>query len=425
MKFRHILLAIAVLMAFLFIGTAFYLNEGLLAAPFTLPFGYHITMDHVLIFVFLAGILITFLMYRSIRLGENLTWSSSRHFVKALNHLYADRYEEALSEIQRAYRKSGTNYDILMTMGVIFKRLNQGEAAMDCFRRAFQKKPTVQAFLKILDTLATDEESELAPDVLTRLVQKLSRESRPAAYRALLDHLKRIGEWEMAFRTYRKGRKEDDARFPASEGAELRYELGKKDSLRMMKDLVADFPDFAPAYVRYAELLKEAGREEEMLDVLKRGFSNTRIVIFLQMIEDYLLTAGTPERAVEELGQIMLNENHHLLARFYLGKLYYRLEMLEKAREIFENLEGEVEYIPALPHYLARIYYRQGDMRTAFRFMEELVERSNVLAFRFSCDSCHELMDEWSERCPMCRTINSVRMIYEELKSDTAPIFML
>ncbi len=426
MKLRHILLALAVILAFLFIGTAFYLNEELLATSFKLPFGLSVLMDDVLIFVFLAGILITFLMYRSIRLGENLTWSSNRNFIKALNHLYADRYDEALSEIQRAYRKSGTNYDILMTMGVIFKRLSQGEPAMDCFRRAFQKKPTIQAFLKILETLGPENETDLTSETLTKLVQKLPRESRPAAYRALLDYLKRIGEWEVAFRTYRKGRKEDNTRFPSSEGAELRYELGRKNaSLRMMKELIADFPGFAPAYVRCAELLQAEGREEEMLDLLKRGFSNTRIVIFLQMIEDHLLTVGTPERAVEELGQIMLNENHHLLARFYLGKLYYRLEMLEKAREIFENLEGEVEYIPALPHYLARIYFRKGDMRTAFQYMEELVERSNVLSFRFSCDNCHELMDEWSERCPMCRTINSVRMIYEELKSDSAAIFML
>ncbi|RMF10141.1 MAG: hypothetical protein D6762_02185, partial [Candidatus Neomarinimicrobiota bacterium] len=151
----------------------------------------------------------------------------------------------------------------------------------------------------------------------------------------------------------------------------------------------------------------------------------THLVVFLERIESHLLAAEDPERAVEELGQIVLNENHHLLARFYLGKLYYRLEMLDKAREIFENLQGEVAYIPALPHFLARIYYRKGDTATAFRYMEELVDRADVLTFRFHCDQCHVPLDAWSERCPTCHTINSVRMIYEELHADAAPIFML
>ena len=425
MKYRHMLLLFLVAVSLVFIGSAFYLNQGLLAGDFRLPFGVSISVEHLLLLVFGAGVVISFLLYRSVRLDNNLTWSSSRLFVRALNHLYADRFEDALADIEAAYRKSGSNYDVLMTMGVIYKRLGRAEESLESFRSAFARKPTVQAFLKITDLLK-ERAMEVEPESLARLVTKLPRESRTTAYRALLTYLKRTGEWTLAFKTYRKARKEDASRFPESEGAELRYELGKlRGSKRIMKDLIDDFPSFAPAYARYAELLRESGNLEEMLRVLKDGFSQTRIVIFLQLIEDHLLTSDNPERAVEELGQIVLNENHHVLARFYLGKLYYRLEMLDKAREIFENLEGEVEYIPALPHYLARIYFRKGNVQTAFRYMEELVERTHVLSFRFNCDHCHDLLDEWSERCPKCGTINSVRMIYEELKSDTAPIFML
>ena len=425
MKYRHMILLTIVAGALVFIGSAFYLNQSLLIRDFALPFQMAISVQKMLVLVFVAGILVSFLLYRSVRLDNNLTWSSSRSFIRALNHLYADRFEEALAEIESASRKSRNNYDILMTMGVIYKRLDRPVESLDCFRKAFNQKPTVQAFLKIIDLL-DGQGPEADPEALSKLVQKLSRASRPAAYRALLTHLKRTGHWVLAFKTYRKARKEDLSRFPESEGAELRYELGKlRGSRKIMKDLIGDFPTFAPAYATYADLLKESGDAEEMLRILKDGFRHTRIVIFLQMIEDHLLIAENPERAVEELGQIMLNENHHVLARFYLGKLYYRLEMLDKAREIFENLEGEVEYIPALPHYLARIYFRKGNVQTAFRYLEELVERTHVLSFRFHCDQCHELLDTWTERCPKCRTINSVRMIYEELKSDTAPIFML
>ncbi|PJB78012.1 MAG: hypothetical protein CO090_07625 [Acidobacteria bacterium CG_4_9_14_3_um_filter_49_7] len=425
MKFRTIVLISLIVLILIFISAAIYMNEELLKTSFQLPAGLELDLDRVLILIFFAGTLGAFLMYRSIRLATNLTWRSSRHFILALNHLYANSYEEAFEEIQKAYRKSENNYDILMTMGVIHKRLGQFEDAAIAFRKAFHKKATVQAFLKLLDVLP---ESNLESDhrELLKLVQKIRKESRTTAYRALLNYLEQSGDWVRAVKVYWKGRKEDSETFPEMEGAEIRYELGKtRESEHILKELISDFPDFAPAYVRYGQLLRKKGKIKEMLEVMRQGFSRTHIVVFLKMIEDALLEQGNPEAAVEELGHVVLNENHHVLARFYLGKLYYRLEMLEKAREIFENIEGEVAYIPALTYYLARIYHRKGEHHTAVHYLEQLVEQAHLLEFRFHCNKCETPLNEWTERCPQCGCINSVQMIFEELKSDSTPIFML
>lgn len=425
MKFRTIVLILLVVLILIFISAAVYMNQELLKTSFQLPAGLELDLDRVLILIFFAGTLGAFLMYRSIRLGTNLTWRSSRYFIHALNHLYANRYQEAFQEIQKAYNKSGNNYDILMTMGVIHKRLEQFEDAAAAFKKAFHRKTTVQAFLKLLDVLL---ETGLEWDhrELLKMAQKIRKEPRSTAYRALLNYLKQSGDWIRAVKVYWKGRKEDSEQFPEMEGAEIRYELGKtRESEHILKELISDFPDFTPAYVRYGQLLRKKGKIKEMLEVMKQGFSRTHIVIFLKMIEDALLEQGNPEAAVEELGQVVLNENHHVLARFHLGKLYYRLEMLEKAREIFENLEGEVAYIPTLTYYLARIYHRKGEHDTAVHYLDQLVEQAHLLDFRFHCNNCEAQLNEWVERCPQCGCINSVRMIFEELKSDSAPIFML
>ncbi len=425
MKFRTIALISLTVLILIFISAAVYMNHELLQTSFHLPAGLEVDLDRILILVFLAGVVGMFLMYRSIRLGSNLTWRTSRHFVHALNHLYADRYPEAMEEIEKAHEKSANNYDILMTMGVIYKRLEQYEDAATAFRKAFSRKTTVQAFLKLLDVLP---HTEVEPDSreLLKLAQKIRKESRTTAYRALLNYLKQTGDWIRAVKVYWKGRKEDRTLFPENEGAEIRYELGKtRESEHILKELIADFPDFTPAYVRYGELLRKKGKTKEMLAVMKQGFSRTHIVVFLQMIEDTLLELGDPEKAVEELGQIVLNENHHVLARFYLGKLYYRLEMLEKAREIFEQLEGEVAYIPALTYYLARIYHRKGEYHTAIHYLEQMVQHAHLLDFHFHCSQCNTPLNTWAERCPQCGSINSVQMIFEELKSDATPIFML
>ncbi len=425
MKIRTIALISLIVLILIFISAAVYMNHELLKTSFHLPAGLEVDLDRVLILVFFAGTLGAFLMYRSVRPAANLTWRSSHHFIRALNHLYADQYEDAFEDIEKAYSKSGNNYDILMTMGVIHKRLGHFEDSVTVFRKAFSRKATVQAFLKLLDVLP---EANLEWDhrELLKLAQKIRKESRITAYRALLTYLKQSGDWVRAIKVYWKGRKEDSEHFPENEGAEIRYELGKaRESEHILKELIADFPDFTPAYVRYGQLLYKKGKISEMLTVMKQGFSRNHIVVFLQMIEDVLLEQGNPETAVEELGQIVLNENHHVLARFYLGKLYYRLEMLEKAREIFESLEGEVAYIPALTYYLARIYHRKGDYHTAVHYLEQLVGQAHLLDFHFYCSQCGTQMNEWAERCPKCGCINSVRMIFEELKSDSTPIFML
>ncbi|NOZ13813.1 MAG: tetratricopeptide repeat protein [Acidobacteria bacterium] len=425
MKFRTIVLFLLVVLILIFISAAIYMNHDLLKTSFHLPAGLEVDLDRILILVFFAGTLGAFLMYRSIRLDSNLTWRTSRHFVRALNHLYADRYPEALEEIEKAGKKSANNYDILMTMGVIYKRLERYEDAAAAFRKAFARKTTVQAFLKLLDVLP-DSDSKPDGRELLKLAQKIRKESRITAYRALLDYLKKSEDWVRAVKVYWKGRKEDQKQFPESEGAEIRYELGKtRESEHILKELIEDFPDFTPAYVRYGELLRQKGKIKEMLAVMKQGFSRTHIVVFLQMIEDALLEQEDPEAAVEVLGQIVLNENHHVLARFYLGKLYYRLEMLEKAREIFEQLEGEVVYIPALTYYLARIYHRKGEYHTAIHYLEQMVRHAQLLDFHFHCSRCNTPLDKWTERCPQCGSINSVRMIFEELKPDSNPIFML
>ena len=425
MKFRTIALVSLIVLILIFISAAVYMNHDLLKMSFHLPAGLEVDLDRVLILVFFAGTLGAFLMYRSIRLNTNLTWRTSRYFIQALNHLYADQFEDALEDIEKAYSKSEKNYDILMTMGVIYKRLGRFEDAAAAFRKAFSRKTTVQAFLKLLDVLPA---CELGWDhrELIKLAHKIRKESRATAFRALLDYLKESGDWVRSVKVYWKGRKENPELFPENEGAEIRYELGKtRESEHILKELIADFPEFTPAYVRYGQLLRKKGKIPEMLAVMKHGFSRTHIVVFLQMIEDVLLEQGNPEAAVEELGQIVLNENHHILARFYLGKLYYRLEMLEKAREIFEQLEGEVAYIPALTFYLARIYHRKGEHHAAIHYLEQLVEHAQLLDFRFHCSKCGSPLNQWAERCPQCGCINSVRMIFEELKSDSTPIFML
>jgi len=426
MRKKHIVYSLLILALLIIVILSLSDNSELVKAEYKVIGDFlSIPLDILFLIVFVSGGLGSFFIYRAVRLDKNLTWSSSKHFTKALNSLYSDKYEKALEEIKIALSKSPKNYDLLMTAGVIYKRLKDYENSYNHFLMAFQKKPTVQAVFKIVSLLDSNELQKDDKEIFGYF-KKLTKEDRIPAYKSFAKYLKKKRSWELAFDVVKKANGIDETAFSTKELAEIKYELGKKNSSeKIMKEIVKSYPEFAPGLISYANILKKNGKINEMIEVLKQGFSNTKLVVFLQKLEDHFLEIEMPEKAVEVLGEIVLNENHNVLARYYLGKLYYRLEMLNKAKEIFLNLEGEIEYIPGLYFHLAKVFYRQGDYETSYSYMKELVHRSDILKFKFSCEVCGTFTDEWTERCSSCHAIGSIRMRYEELKSEEVPFFML
>ncbi len=424
MKNRDLILFVLFLILISFVGFIYYENIDLMKQDFTVFKHFVFKLQTILLVIFILGGFITFTIYRSFRLSSNLSWRANRYFVRALNNLYSSRYDEAKDDILKALEIAPKNYDLLMTAGVIEKRLGNYQSSYELFLTAFKRKPTIQAFQKMINVIK-DGNLKVDNEELYYLSKEIPKSDRGYGRKLLLDYYKEKKEWEWAYRVFNRGKKYRPDLYNDRLKVEIEYEIAKKEKAKKkLKQIIKEFPDFAPAYMFYARLLKEDGRFDEMVDVLKNGFYKTRIVEFLQMIEDYFLEKGDPEGAIENLNEIVLNENYDVLAQFFLGKLYYRLELLEKAREIFENIKGEVRYIPGLYYYLADIYRKRKDFDTAFSYLKQLATEQHLDKFRFKCKECGWEMEKWSERCPKCGEINSVRIMFEAYTSDSS-IFML
>ena len=424
MKNRDLFLLVLFAVLIFIVAFLYYENIDLMKQDFTVFKHFVFKLEKVLLIIFIAGGILTFAIYRSFRLSSNLSWRANRHFVRALNNLYSSRYEEAKEDILKALDIAPKNYDLLMTAGVIEKRLKNYDTAYELFLNAFKRKPTIQAFQKMIDVIKAGRLS-VDSEELYYLSKEIPKPDRGFGRKLLLDYFKEKKEWEWAYRVFNRGRKYRPDIYTDKLRVEIEYEIAKKEkSKKKLREIIKEFPDFAPAYMFYAQLLKEEGKFDEMVEVLKNGFYKTHIVEFLQMIEDYFLEKSDPEGAVEALNEVVLNENYNVLAQFFLGKLYYRLELLEKAREIFENIKGEVRYIPGLYYYLADIYRKRKDFDTAFSYLKQLAKEQHLDKFRFKCESCGWEMEKWSERCPKCGEINSVRIMFEAYTSDSS-VFVL
>ena len=67
--------------------------------------------------------------------------------------------------------------------------------------------------------------------------------------------------------------------------------------------------------------------------------NKSQIDRFLQRIEAHFIELGEPVAAIECLRGVIAESDNDLLPRFFLGRLYYRLEMHEEALKVLDGSE--------------------------------------------------------------------------------------
>jgi lipopolysaccharide biosynthesis regulator YciM len=117
------------------------------------------------------------------------------------------------------------------------------------------------------------------------------------------------------------------------------------------------------------------------------------------------------------------------LSRFYLGKLYFRLEMLDDAHSVLSSLEGRASYAPSLHYLLGRIHERRNNPGNACVEYRKVIKEMDLVQLEYRCRACDETIMEWTARCPSCERWNTVEVNFreeislEELGLAPAPIY--
>jgi tetratricopeptide (TPR) repeat protein len=165
------------------------------------------------------------------------------------------------------------------------------------------------------------------------------------------------------------------------------------------------------------------------VEAWEEGYQATGHPIFLTTIEDHFLKEEQPRKAIEALKGAVWRSKKDVLPRFFLGKLYFRLEMLDEALGEFSRLKNRVAYFPALHYHLAKILERHGNYREAIRELEILLVQAEALKVEYVCTTCSKRFPSWSERCERCGEWNSIVVDFreergvEELGLPSAPVY--
>jgi len=187
-----------------------------------------------------------------------------------------------------------------------------------------------------------------------------------------------------------------------------------KEAAQTFQQVLKDDPAFVPAYLGLGRCMILQDQEAQGIEIWLEGFRTSGEGAMLQEIEDYFIQCGRPEEGLSVLQRVAATSEHQTTAKFFLGKMYYRLEILDDALDLFKEVRAQVVYSPILFFFMAKIHARRGRMEQALNEYRQLLRNLGILKLRYECNVCSHRTTDYQDRCESCGSWNSVHFLFKE-----------
>ncbi len=434
--FAGILFALAVVVTVSYLTNQ---NEELLKRQFALGPATSLPLYVVVLAAFLAGFLpaVSVLLTQSLKrdLKERSDRRSSRRveslkgsFRRAVDFRADGLWNKALAEFEALQKEQPENFGTLLFYGEALRELGRVDEAIDVHRRLSVLYPQG---LAALYELAADYEANGEGEVAKQILDRVLRDFPGQGLRVLRrrrDRALAAREWASAGELQEKvdalvedgGGRVTEAEATARQG--LLYERAVAllqddnldDALAAARRLLADHPHFLPARILEGEALLATGDDEGALVAWRSGFEESGRPVFLQRIEDHFIERENPLLAIETLHEVIGSSENDLVPRFFLGRLYYRLEMHDEAHRTLAAIADRVRTSPRYHYLMGRILERKGDAAGAVKAYRTSLRQANLSQAEYVCRQCGERRAQWADSCERCGSWNSLEVEFEE-----------
>jgi lipopolysaccharide biosynthesis regulator YciM len=362
-------------------------------------------------------------------------------YTKGLSAVLEGRDDEALAHFRAVLEWDSRHFNTLLKLGEVLRHQGRHDEAIEYHRKAHHlNEDDTRPLYALVEDYDAKGDLERARAVLGRIIG-LKKHS-VSAWRMLRGlHLKQR-EWTKALDAHERVEKYANARDPRDAhdrrfGIGIRYEIasallpaGKaKEAAGALRKILKEDARFIPAHVRLGEALVEQGLESDAVEAWYAGFEQTGSPIFLSLLEEHYLEHEQPLQAIEALKRCVARGKKDTVPRFYLGKLYFRLEMLDDAMAVLSPLDGRASYAPTLHFLLGRIHERRRNHRDASIEYRKVIKEMELVQLDFRCRACGRTSMDWNDRCSHCGEWNSIEVNFreemgtEELGLAPAPVY--
>jgi tetratricopeptide (TPR) repeat protein len=337
-------------------------------------------------------------------------------YSKALNNLLAHHnQDEAKNLLNQILLEDPENLNALLQLGDIAANEEDYQAAREYYQKARDIYPHKLDPLFSLATLM--EKTDKFSEALRYTEEILDiDEKNLSALSTKRNILEQLGRWdEVVFVQKTIMKYEHSERDKQREKQTLigyKYEYGR-DSLengalekakKAFRTVLRLEKNFIPATLGLAEVLLREGETEEAINLLEKTYEQTSSLIVLLRLEDLLISAGEPLRLIRIYkGKISRNPQDFSL-KFFLGRLYSRLEMIDDAFETLTSIEPGASQNPEMHQLLGNLYLKRNQVDKAAHEYKKALDFSRcAFTISYACTNCGHLSSEWSGRCPDCR----------------------
>jgi lipopolysaccharide biosynthesis regulator YciM len=443
MRLVNVFFIVLLLLVLMVLGNLYLTNHDLLVRE-VVVFGESIKLQSVILITFLLGFLLNILytgIMEIIRLVRGLNDSADTRLVKRISERMQDARDLVAHGLPRQAKdilagileQRPEHIPARILLGEILVKTGNAEEAVKLFESLCEDEPDqIEARYQLAEALMAVRN----PDASLAVLKKLAADQPKKALRAWrrLRALHMEGHrWEEALEAHKKLTTlfpNDLTQGEKAQGSALAYQVGMakveadqfKDAAQIFQQVIKDEPDFVPAYLSLGRCMILQDQEAQGLEILLEGFRKTGEGTFLQELEDYFIQLGRPEDGLALMRRVAATSRHPTTAKFFLGKMLYRLEILDEALDLFQEVRSQVVYSPILFFFMAKIHSRRARLDAALNEYRQLLRNLGILKLRFECAVCGHRTQDFSDRCDSCGSWNSLHFMFKESDLPEGPI---
>ena len=434
-----------VLLAFVLfvLGNLYLTNHDLLVRE-VMIFGESIKIQSVILLAFLLGFLLNVLytgIMELVRLVRGLNDSADTRLVKRISERMQDARDliahglprEAKEILETILEQRKEHIPARILLGEILLKTGSSDEAVKLFESICRDEPDqVEARYQLAEAFLGVRNPEASAAVLKKLVSDHPKKALRAWRRLRALHME-AHRWEEAGEAHKKLLANFAGELTQGEkaqGSALAYQVGMakvdtdqfKDAAQIFQQVIKDEPDFVPAYLSLGRCMILQDQEAQGLEIWIEGFRKTGEGTFLQELEDYFIQLGRPEDGLALMRRVAATSQHATTAKFFLGKMLYRLEILDEDLDLFQEVRSQVVYSPILFFFMAKIHSRRARLDAALNEYRQLLRNLGVLKQRFECAVCGHRTQDYLDRCESCGSWNSNHFMFKESDLPEGPV---
>jgi lipopolysaccharide biosynthesis regulator YciM len=419
-------LSIIIFVLFLFALALFSIaNHGVVTIA--VPFGpvYEVQKFALILFSISVGVFIAFIFF-AIRDTRKFigNWQYQKKqkqeikvqglYSKALNALLAKNEEAARDALEDILKEEPDHIDALLRLGDIAARDDDFQKANSHYQRARELDPKRLETLFALESLT--EKAGRWSDALRYLDEILDIDDAnlSAMYRKR-ELLEKQGRWDdivslqksiLKYEHSEKDKKREQQNLIGYEYEYGRHSLENNQlekAKKAFKNILRTEKDFVPATLGIAEVLLQEGEGEEAINVLEKAYEATGSKIVLARLEDLLISTGEPSRLIRIYRSGISRSPNDPVTKFFLGKLFYRLEMIDDAFDMLSGIDTGGASYPELHLLMGNLNLRKKQPERAVQEFKKAADIRTAFRLPYCCNHCGYRADDWSGRCPDCR----------------------